>query len=416
VGDCLGQGTGGAGLVSAANLDLGLQKFFNTTNNVMNYGQVRVQPLSYQDDVGTICTGVAMVRDQAKRLTEMIKEKTLDAHPDKSGILVLGSLSFQNKIKKELQEEPIHFGQFPLKIKTEDRYLGHIIKSNLASSALATVKERSGKIKGAALEIKQIVEDFEMQALGGLAAAWDLWERALIPSLLAGAGTWLGDITQAVHLCNKIQDFYWKTILKVPDSCPKLALRCETFMKNMKWRIWEQKCLLVIRVQNLEEGSLAKQIHEQAEENDWPGLGRETRQICQELQIPDINKNRILKEHLQQAIQKSHHEDMMSQFVHSKKLQDIKESDFSDFQPYFHDKNIENARTKFKIRSKMLENIPGNFKNKFKNIENCLQCIFCSEEMTQSHCIVCPGRKEHRKNLDMTNLDDLVSYFNSILK
>ena len=221
----------------------------------------------------------------------MIKEKTLDAHPDKSGILVLGSLSFQNKIKKELQEEPIHFGQFPLKIKTEDRYLGHIIKSNLASSALATVKERSGNIKGAALEIKQIVEDFEMQALGGLAAAWDLWERALIPSLLAGAGTWLGDITQAVDLCNKIQDFYWKTILKVPDSCPKLALRCETFMKNMKWRIWEQKCLLVLRVQNLEEGSLAKQIHEQAEENDWPGLGRETRQICHELQIPDINKN-----------------------------------------------------------------------------------------------------------------------------
>ena len=107
---------------------------------------------------------------------------------------------------------------------------------------------------------------------------------------------------------------------------------------------------------------------------------------------------------------------MMSQFVHSKKLQDIKESDFNDFQPYFHNKNIENARTKFKIWSKMLENIPGNFKNKFKNIEDCLECIFCSEEMTQSHCIVCPGRKEYRKNLDMTNLDDLVSYLNAILK
>ena len=64
----------------------------------------------------------------------------MDAHPDKSGILVLGSLSFQNKIKKELQEEPINFGQFQVKIKTEDKYLRHIIKSNLASSA--TEKER----------------------------------------------------------------------------------------------------------------------------------------------------------------------------------------------------------------------------------------------------------------------------------
>ena len=92
------------------------------------------------------------------------------------------------------------------------------------------------------------------------------------------------------------------------------------------------------------------------------------------------------------------------------------DSDFNDFQPYFNDKNIESARTKFKIRSKMLEKIPGNFKNKFKNIENCLQCIFCDEEMTQSHSIVCPGRREHRQNLDMTNLDDLVSYFNTILE
>ena len=29
VGDCLGQGTAGAGIISAANLDQGLQKYFN---------------------------------------------------------------------------------------------------------------------------------------------------------------------------------------------------------------------------------------------------------------------------------------------------------------------------------------------------------------------------------------------------
>ena len=43
------------------------------------------------------------------------------------------------------------------------------------------------------------------------------------------------------------------------------------------------------------------------------------------------------------------------------------------------------------------------------------ECFFCIEEMTQSHSIVCPGRKEQRRNLDMTNLDDLVTYFNDIL-
>ena len=106
---------------------------------------------------------------------------------------------------------------------------------------------------------------------------------------------------------------------------------------------------------------------------------------------------------------------MMNQVQNSKKLEDIKNSDFTKFQTYFNDSNINDARKKFKIRSKMLEKIPGNFRNKYRNIEHCLKCIFCQEEMTQNHCLICPGRKEQRKNLDMTNLDDLVAYFKDIL-
>ena len=415
VGDCLGQGTAGAGLVSAANLDLGLQKEFNHSNDVMYYGHVRVQPLSYQDDVGSMCTSVNMVRKQANMMTKMLKHKIIDAHPDKSGCLLLGSKSFTNRMKQEIQNDPIWLSKFRMKIKTEEKYLGQVIKSSLSISALATAQDRAGKIKGAAIEIKQIIEDYQMQAIGGLAAAWELWERALIPSLLAGADTWLGDIQEAVKFCNTIQEFYWKTVLKVPDSCPKLALRCETFSRGIKWRIWEQKCLLLIRIQNLEEGSLAKQIYEEAENRGWPGLGKEVTDICREIQIPNINKHKVSKTVIQKAVENSHWEDMMSQFDHSSKLQDIKNCDFKNIQPYFNDRNIENSRIKFKIRTKMLEKVPGNFKNKYKNAENGIQCDFCLEDMTQNHCVVCPGRKEDREGLDMSNLDDLVIYFTNIL-
>ena len=53
----------------------------------------------------------------------------------------------------------------------------------LDKSAEATVKERAGSIKGAALEVKAIIEDFKMQAISGMMAAKEVWERALIPSL-----------------------------------------------------------------------------------------------------------------------------------------------------------------------------------------------------------------------------------------
>ena len=78
------------------------------------------------------------------------------------------------------------------------------------------MKARAGKIKGAAMEVKAIVEDYEMKAMGGLVAAWELWEKALIPSLLSGAGNWLGRIDETVKQYNSIQNFYWPLILQVP--------------------------------------------------------------------------------------------------------------------------------------------------------------------------------------------------------
>ena len=434
VGDCLAQGTAGAGLISAANLDLGLQKKFNasndsntinssnnsntnnTSNEVLYFGDIRIQPLAYQDDVGSICQNVDMVRNQASKLTKMLSEKTLEAHENKSGVLILGSRKFQKKITKEIEENPIDFNKFNLNIKTTDKYLGQIFQSNLSESALATVQERAGKIKGAAMEAKAIIEDFQMKAMGGLVAAWELWERAILPSLLSGAGTWLGEVSEAIKLCNKLQGFYWRVILKVPESCPKLALLCETKMTDMKYRIWEEKCLLLSRVHSLEEGSLAKSIYEVAEENGWPGLGRDVRQICEQIQIPDLNKYNQRKQEIKKAIAHANYESMMQQFEGSRKLEDIKFDDFTNMQEYFNDRNLERARMKFKIRTKMVETIPCNFKNKYKNVPNGLKCKFCPDDMTQNHCLTCQGREQLREDLDITQLDDLVIYFQRILK
>ena len=68
LGDCLGQGTAGAGLISAANLDIGLQKYFNRaksdelnkTEEVAMLGKVRIQPIALQDDIGSICENIEM--------------------------------------------------------------------------------------------------------------------------------------------------------------------------------------------------------------------------------------------------------------------------------------------------------------------------------------------------------------------
>ena len=186
-------------------------------------------------------------------------------------------------------------------------------------------------------------------------------------------------------------------------------------MTDMKFRIWNEKCQLLLQIKCLEEEALARQIYQQAEDNNWPGLGQEVREICQQIQIPDINKYTIEKKQIQTAIFEAHHKDMMKQFDHSKKLKDIKDDNFRGLQDYFHDKNLTNARMKFKIRTKMVENVPGNFKNRYHYNEIGVNCSNCNVEMTQNHLVICPERTILREGLDMSKLDDAVIYFRRYL-
>ena len=66
-------------------------------------------------------------------------------------------------------------------------------------------------------------------------------------------------------------------------------------MLGMKWRLWQEKILLLMRIRNHNEETLCRQIYEEGELREWPGLGQEVREICTTLDIPDVNKEFIPK-------------------------------------------------------------------------------------------------------------------------
>ena len=102
------------------------------------------------------------------------------------------------------------------------------------------------------------------------------------------------------------------------------------------------------------------------------------------------------------------------------KLENIKDEDFSDVQEYFKEKSVENTRLAFKIRTQMVAEIPGNYKNKFRvkgTVKEGLVCMECQEGeiMSQSHCLTCTAWVELREGLDLTNIKDLVIFFRKLL-
>ena len=62
------------------------------------------------------------------------------------------------------------------------------------------------------------------------------------------------------------------------------------------------------------------------------------------------------------------------------------------------------------IRSQILDDIPGNFKNEYSKDKEKLKCRHCKSDqvMTQSHCLDCPAWTDIRK-------DRLVKFFRRLL-
>ena len=134
------------------------------------------------------------------------------------------------------------FGEFKVTRKRSDKYLGQVLhEGGLARSVEATIEERASKIKGAIYTTASILNTIEMQAMGGLMAAKHLWEGAIVPSLLAGAGTWVGIPPKEEQMCEELQELYWRTVFQVPKGTPKVMLRAETSSLKMKFRIWREK-------------------------------------------------------------------------------------------------------------------------------------------------------------------------------
>ena len=178
--------------------------------------------------------------------------------------------------------------------------------------------------------------------------------------------------------------------------------------------------LLLVRIKNQEEGTLCREVYEEGKTNDWPGLGQDVANICRNLGIPDVNNVMMSKQDIKKAIFENHYEDMVNTIKTKSKLDEIKDDDFKEVQPYFHEKSIEKTRMIFKMRTHMVPKIPGNFKNKYRvkgKVSEGLTCTLCTqgELFTQSHCVTCPAWSDVRQGLDMTNIDDLVVFFRKLL-
>ena len=182
--------------------------------------------------------------------------------------------------------------------------------------------------------------------------------------------------------------------------------------------------MLIKRIQAQETTSLARQIYEKQLQLKLPGLAKEVTDICEKINIPDVNLFQVKKEDIEENIFFHHYKDMKVELEKSKKLDKIKHQDFTREQSYLEDKSLDRCRTRFRIRTEMCDTFKDNFRSKYRTLERGeedkdpgLKCEDCGQSPdSQSHCLICPAWLEARDRLDLEDINDVVTYFRRVLQ
>ena len=77
--------------------------------------------------------------------------------------------------------------------------------SSLSASIEASVARNLVGCKGAMFDVRLIMEDFRIQAIGVMAIAWNLWEAGIYASLLENCSTRVQISPGTVQLLNQCQ-------------------------------------------------------------------------------------------------------------------------------------------------------------------------------------------------------------------
>ena len=290
----------------------------------------------------------------------------------------------------------------------------------LSASVDSTISERYGRIYTAILEVKTILEDYRASTAGGVKAGIMLWEMAIIPSLLNNSETWTFMSEESMKKLENLQNLMLRIIFNTPITTPKAALLWDTGILPIKQQIEQRKLYFLHHLITLPAESLANQIYREQKTNHFPGLVSECNEIMRTYELPDISSGeeifskQMWKNKVKSQI-RSHVEAKTKEEIEKMtKLENIDtERETLGAKPYLEELDLNQARTKFKLRSRMLE-VKNNFRG--GRTTQSLVCEACDLSIeTQDHILFCQAYSDLREGIDLHRDLDLVNYVRQVL-
>lgn len=177
----------------------------------------------------------------------------------------------------------------------------------------------------------------------------------------------------------------------------------------MRYRVIQTKLIFLWHLDNLEDGTLAKDILEVQKSQHLPGLVQECLEWLKILKLPNVLEQRITKTQwknlVKKAILKKNEDDLRKKIMKMEKLKNgdmVKEK--CERKDYVKSLSVNDARNIFLKNTCMTRYVKMNYMSDFKYVKELWQCDSCQRNIdSMNHVMWCPSYRELREN---RNLDD----------
>mgnify|MGYP001162975371 FL=1 len=296
ISNSTGQGSGfapvGTSLVMAKTLEMKIKAraLEERATIIKSVGGITLHHNFFVDDLSKNCSEVKELEINANIITEALDELHLQAHPDKSGVLVYG------KKREEFKESILRNGPevqgFKLGFKEKETYLGMIFSNGGADDSITmTLQNRRVRCLTKAAVIKRTLADERMAKFGWLAGARLLHNSVVMSTLTYGAASFTGLSKKHWDEIESIQRHCLLHILGISTKTTYLSLLFIMGILPAKDLV---KKLQIGFINNLlhikQKGQCYDTVLAELANSDEGGILREVKSYCIEYGIDDVTQ------------------------------------------------------------------------------------------------------------------------------
>ena len=390
IGETLKQGSVLASTLASLHTD-GVNRLFENSGIGINYGNVRVNQLLFQDDILKIESSPQSLNQANSIYTWFAKVNRMVYHQDKS---VYMSTTNENA--------DIQLSDMKLQHAEKYKYLADYITPS--GSLEETIKQRSSQVQGITAELNTIINLIDDQGIH-IQATIKYHQAINIPKLLTNAETWANITPNNLTKLEDAQNQNLKRLLRLPQGTPTLGLINELGIWTVEINIYYKKLLYLHKLIHYPDNYIAKQVLltqiNKPGPTWWKSILQIGELIGQEIDCEKISKlsKDQWKKQVKEKLQEHHVSNLQEWVKNSKKCNKMNPK--GKLQEYI------NLLSKNEARAILLERLGmTKVKANYKNMHQSPICEKCYlEEETTIHLIRCqldeaPAYKETVQNFE----------------